>query len=136
VTREFFSSPIYLVFCRLLFTFMAISFFKLGKFSSIFLLKMFSGPLSWDSSPSSIPIILRFHLFIVSSTFWIFWVRSFLHFAFSLTDMSIFSISSIPEILSSVSCILLEMLASVAPDHLHLQGCLPLCFLYCFHLHF
>uniref|UniRef100_A0A0V1KHP0 Uncharacterized protein n=1 Tax=Trichinella nativa TaxID=6335 RepID=A0A0V1KHP0_9BILA len=27
------------------------------------LLKMFSGPWSWDSSSSSIPIILRFNIF-------------------------------------------------------------------------
>ena len=30
------------------------------------LLKMFSGPLYWDFLPSSIPIILKFDLFIVS----------------------------------------------------------------------
>jgi hypothetical protein len=35
---------------------MGISFFKLGKFSSIILLKIFAGPLSWKSSFSSIPI--------------------------------------------------------------------------------
>jgi hypothetical protein len=35
-------------------------------------------------------------------------VRSFLHFAFSLTIVSMFSmVSSAPEILSSISCILL-----------------------------
>ena len=36
--------------------FMGISFFRLGKFSSIILLKIFTGPLSWESSLSSIPI--------------------------------------------------------------------------------
>jgi hypothetical protein len=30
------------------------------KFSSIILLKIFTGPLSWESSLSSIPIIIRF----------------------------------------------------------------------------
>jgi hypothetical protein len=38
--------------------FMGISFFRLGKFSSIILLKIFTGPLSWESLLSSIPITL------------------------------------------------------------------------------
>jgi hypothetical protein len=52
--------------------FMGISPFRLGKFSSIFLLKIFTGPLSWQSLHSSIPIILRFGLLIVFWTSWMF----------------------------------------------------------------
>jgi hypothetical protein len=37
---------------------MDISFFRLGNFSKILLI--FTGPLSWESLLSSIPIILRF----------------------------------------------------------------------------
>jgi hypothetical protein len=40
-------------------------FFRLGKFSSVILLKMFTGPLSWESSLTSIPIIFRLGVFIV-----------------------------------------------------------------------
>ena len=70
--------------------FMGISFFRIGVFSSIILLKIFTDPLSLESSLSSIPIILRFGLFIVSCIFWMFWFRRFLHFVFSLSVVSMF----------------------------------------------
>jgi hypothetical protein len=60
--------------------FMGISFFRLKKFSCIILLKIFTGHLRWESSLSSIPIILRFGLLTVSLISWMFWVRNFLLF--------------------------------------------------------
>jgi len=112
--RNFFSGPIYLEFYRLLVCSWASLFFRLGKFSSIVLLKIFTGSLSWESSVSSIPIILRFVLLILSWLSRMFWIRSFLCFAFSLTVVSMFSmVSFVPEILSSIFCTLLVMLMSM-----------------------
>jgi hypothetical protein len=97
--------------------FMGISFFRLGKFSSLILLKILAGPLSWEHLPFSISIFLRVGLLILCWISWIFWVRIFLHFAFSLTVVAMFSmVCPEPKILSSISCILFMMLASKTPD--------------------
>jgi hypothetical protein len=48
------------------------------------LLKMITVPLSWEFSFSSICIILRFLLFIVSWISWMFWISSLLHFPFQI----------------------------------------------------
>ena len=80
---------------------LVISFFKLGEFSSIILLVICIGPLSWDYSLSSIPIILGFGHFNVSLFTWMFCIRSFLHFVFSLNVFSMLSmVSFTPEIFS------------------------------------
>jgi len=70
------------------------SFFRLGKFSSMILLKIFIGPLSWESSLSSIPIILRFDLLIESWISCMFWTSSFFCFTFPLTIVSMISMES------------------------------------------
>jgi hypothetical protein len=68
------------------------------------LLKIFSGPSSWKSSYFSIPIILRFDLYMVSQISWMFCVRNFSDLAFSLTNLTISSVVfSVSEILSSTS---------------------------------
>jgi len=96
--------------------FMGISFFCLGKFSFIMLLNVFTGPLSWESSLSSIPVVLQFDLLIVYSISCMFWAWSFLCFTLSLTVVSMLSmVSSVPKILSSISSILLVMLVSIVP---------------------
>jgi hypothetical protein len=46
--------------------FMGISFFRLGKFTSIIMLNVFTGPLSRKSSISSIQIIFRFGLYLIT----------------------------------------------------------------------
>lgn len=53
------------------------SFFKLEKFSSITLLKLFSMPLTWVSFLTSILIINKFCLFIVFLISWIIHSHSF-----------------------------------------------------------
>lgn len=62
------------------------------------LIKVFSGPWSWESFPS-IPIIVIFGLLIVTQIFWMLCVRNFLYLPFSLIDELVSSIlSSTPEI--------------------------------------
>ena len=79
------------------------------------LLKIFSLPLTYVSSPFFIPN-LRFCLFIASYISWMLSVRSFLNLRFALTNISISSImSSVPEILSCLSCVLLVKLPFVVP---------------------
>ena len=74
--------------------FMGISFFRLGKFSSIILLQILTGPLSWEPLLSFIPIILRFGLLIVFWISWMFWIRIFFLYALSLTAVSVFNMVS------------------------------------------
>ena len=78
------------------------------------LFKIFSEPLSWESSPSSIPIFLRLGPLILSQISWMFHVRNLLALAFGfLWPVHQFLLSA--KILSSISYILLVMLMSVVP---------------------
>lgn len=62
----------------------------------------------------SIPIIIWFGLFIVFQISSMFYVKNSLDFSFSFTDLLISSIISYtPDILSSISCILLVMIMYV-----------------------
>jgi hypothetical protein len=90
--------------------------FRLRKYSSIILLKISPVPLSWASSPFSILIILRFGLFIVPQISLIFCDSILSVLTSSLIQGSVSSmLSSISEIVSSTSCILLVKLFSGAP---------------------
>jgi hypothetical protein len=66
--------------------FIGISFYWLEKFSMI-LLEIFSW--RWKASPS-IPIVLRFGLFIAFKISWMFCIRNFLDLTFSLIKFLIF----------------------------------------------
>lgn len=70
------------------------------------LLKIFSGILSWESSPSFIPIICMFGLFRLSQISWMFFVRKVL-------DLAFLSYLFISYIISSMTEILLLLLYSI-----------------------
>jgi len=113
-------------------------FFRLGNFSSMILLKIILGPLSWNPSLSSIFIILRFvWSFHSVPDFLDVLCQVIIRFNISLTDVSISSIvSSMPEILS---CILMVQLASVVPvliSTFFISRISSACFLYCFYFNF
>jgi len=96
---------------------MVISIFRLGKFSSIILLKVLTISLRWESLLSYIPITIWFGLLIVSCVSCMFQVRSVLLFAFYFSTASmVFMVSFAAEILSSMYCMLLLMLAVMTPD--------------------
>ena len=92
------------------------------------LLKVFSGPLSWESFSSSLSILLNFGLDALSYLI-------FFRFKLFLAEVSISSIlSSMPNIPSSIFCILLVMLSSSSFFAFH--NSLSLSFLYFFYFHF
>lgn len=90
-----------------------ICLFKLENFSSMISMKVFSVPLT-------LVFLLLFVLFldlILSQISRMFYANSFLlDLIFSLTNESFSTISQTPEILFSISYILLMMLASAVPD--------------------
>jgi hypothetical protein len=96
---------------------MAITFFRLGK--SFFY--DFAENVFWPFELgifnlfySYYSLVWSFHCIPIS---WKFWVRNLLHFLFSLTDVSVYSmVTSMPGRLSTMFSIMLVMLASVAPD--------------------
>ena len=93
-------------------------FLEIGKVSLYDFSKYIFCALTWTSFLFSIDIILRFGLFMGFYISWIFCAKSYLDLMFSLTDESVSSIvSSALEILSSMSCILMFMLAFLVLDH-------------------
>jgi len=94
-----FSSNLFGILCASC-LFMGITFYRSWKFSFLILLKIFTGPLSWESSFSSIPINLRFKLFIF-----------FLDFLYVLgQELFVFTLSSSVESMISMECPALRFL--------------------------
>lgn len=94
-----------------------VSFFRLGKSSYMILLKMFPVPLTWVSSHSSMPIICRFDLFMVSQVSWMLFLPEFF-FTLSVSELSISFILS-----SALKLFLLHLLIYCCS--LPLGFCLP-----------
>jgi len=91
--------------------FVSMSFLSLGKFSSMILLKMWSMSLIWDSSPSFLPINLRFGLFTVPHSSCMFLSCVFLNLQYSFFMWPRFSAR---KFLVLAFCLLL--------DSIYLQG--------------
>ena len=89
---------------------MGISFW-LGKFTSIILLKIFTGALRWNFPFSFIPIICRFGLLFESRISCMFLVRIILHFLWLLYPCSLWNLLHLG--LSRPSLVLLLMLVSL-----------------------
>lgn len=104
--------------------------YNLGMFSSITLLKVWSMPLTWDSSLYSMPTIHRFGLLMVSHSSWILYTQAFLIFLIFYLDIKFFNF--IFEYLLSVFCLfhsplktpqtlLIGLLNFLIPSSLHLS---------------
>ena len=106
------------IWCSIDFLYLYCHFFlKVGEIFFYDIVKICSGHLIWESLFSSVLIILRFGLFLVSWISWILWVRRLLCFEFSLTVVSISStVYFTLDILYSIFCILLVILTSVILD--------------------
>lgn len=117
---------------------------KVRIFSSIILLKIFSGSLSWDYFAASIPIVLRFGLFIVSLIFWMFCVMNFFRFnivfdqCINLFYCIFYAWDSVFYLLYSVddACICNSFPLPWVFYLLDSLTSLTLCFLYSFYFHF
>lgn len=101
--RDFLFWPSILIVLYVSYTLISISYFRLGKFSSIILLQFFF--CAFDLCTSfSLPI--RFSLLIISELSWVFCAWNFLVFKFSLIEVSISAIlSSVSEIFSSINIV-------------------------------
>jgi hypothetical protein len=131
------------VFCKRLYVYGHLV--RLGKFSSIILLKKFFGLLTWESSPSSIPIIRMFCLFIVFRSRITKFLNVLYHELFRfciLFDQCIIFFHCIFYTRDSLSMsyILLVILVPVVPVLFHrfsMSRVTSVCvFFYCFYCHF